>query len=263
MNPLAFELWGLSFHWYWLFYLLSFALVFYGGHALIRREYGRLSQQHYSQFCWVSWVALFIGARFFYVVAYYPDYFRENPLTILKIWTGGMSFHGGLLGVLLASFIVGRRLKVSLFHFSDLCVLFVPLGLMLGRVGNFINGELVGRVTEIPWAVIFSSTVDSLPRHPSQLYGAFAEGLFPFCVLFAQRKKLKIKAYHSTLFLLLYGVGRFIVGFFRAPDPQLGLVGGGLSLGQLFCLVMIFSGLFLEYRYQPIISQLKKKNDEL
>ena len=255
-DPVAFQLGGIEFHWYWLAYLFGFIWVFYAGQKLISQGYGNISATHFVKMCWISWVALFLGSRIFYIFVYNWDYYLEHPSAVFKIWAGGMSFHGGLLGVIGAVFLMARHLKISLFYFTDLLAILAPLGLMLGRVGNFINGELVGRVTQVPWAVIFSRTADFNPRHPSQLYAAFFEGLLPFIVLYGQKKYLSIKAYQSTLFLLLYGIGRFAVGLFRAPDPQIGMI-GVLTLGQVLCLAMIGAAVILEFFYRPLRLRLE------
>ena len=255
LSSTAFELGGLSFHWYWLFYLVSFAWVFYAGQEFIKRGHGTISRDHFVKMCWTCWPALFVGGRLFYVVVYNPGYFMLHPWDVFKIWSGGMSFHGAVLGVLLVAFWQARRLKISLFSFTDLLATLAPLGIMLGRMGNFINGELVGKVSRVPWAVVFPRDPHFLPRHPSQLYAALVEGALLFILLMSQRKHLSRKAYQSTLFLLAYGMGRFIVGFFRTPDPQLGLLLGPLSLGQLFCLVMILGALILGRRFFPLVEK--------
>ena len=256
LSSVAFEWGGAAFHWYWLFYLVSFVFVFYGGQKLIQWGYGSLSREDFAKVALVCWVALFVGSRLFYILVYQWDYFSQHPSMMIKIWAGGMSFHGGLLGVILAAFVMTRTLKVSFFAFTDLLATLVPVGLMLGRVGNFINGELVGTVTDVSWAVVFPRPSDFLPRHPSQLYGALVEGLMLFVILYSQKKYISTKAHQSILFLLGHGVGRFIVGFFRAPDVQLGHLWGTLSMGQWLCLMMVGGALVLEWKYQAIRSRL-------
>lgn len=263
LDAVALSWWGISFYWYWLFYLIGFLWVYLAGKRLLAQGYGSIDPRYFSKLCLISWVALFAGGRLFYVIAYNPDYFIKNPEMILKIWQGGMSFHGALLGVIIANLFYAYRLSLSLFSITDLFATVVPLALMLGRIGNFINGELVGKVSNVSWAVIFPRHGGDLPRHPSQLYGAIVEGLVLFVILYSQRRFLKVKAHQSTLFLFTYGLGRFIVGFFRAPDPQLGSIWLGLSLGQIFCLVMVAGAFLLEYRYNPFLVRLKKMKDRL
>ena len=257
LNPVAFSLWEVELHWHWLFYLIGFAWVFYMGQKLIGAGHGKISKSHFIQMCWGSWIALFLGSRIFYIAFYYPEYFIQHPSMIVKIWMGGMSFHGALLGIILTAYLQAYYLKISLIHFTDLLATLVPLGLMLGRVGNFINGELVGKATNLPWGIIFPQTLDFIPRHPSQLYAAVVEGLLLFVLLYSQKKYLSFKGHQSLLFLFGYGLGRFIVGFFRAPDPQLGLVWGPLSLGQMLCILMILGALYLELCYRPLRQRLK------
>ncbi|MCY4643867.1 MAG: prolipoprotein diacylglyceryl transferase [Bacteriovoracales bacterium] len=251
LDSVAFHLFGLDFHWYWLFYLLGSLWIFYMGQALIGRGYGNISRGHFVKMCWPAWLALFLGSRVFYILIYHPRYFMENPEMIPKIWAGGMSFHGALVGIVAIVVFQARLLKISPLHFTDMVATLAPLGLMLGRIGNFINGELVGKITRVPWAVIFPKALDEAPRHPSQLYGALVEGLLLFILLYGQKKYLYLKGHQSILFLFAYGVGRLIVGFFRAPDPQWGPVLGPLSLGQLFCTAMIAWALLMEWHFRP------------
>ena len=263
LDAIAFNLWGISFYWYWLFYLIGFFWVYWAGGKLINQGYGEISLKHFHKMCWITWIALFVGSRLFYIIVYHLDYFIQRPAMIFKIWHGGMSFHGALIGVILVNIFYARRLNFSVFSMIDLLATIVPLALMLGRIGNFINGELVGRETEVPWAIVFPLHGGYVPRHPSQLYGALVEGVLLFVILYSQRRYLRIKAYQSILFLFAYGLGRFIVGFFRAFDPQIGAIWLGLSLGQLFCLAMIGGALFLEYHYAPFATRWKKNRVEL
>ena len=257
LNPVALEWEGMRFHWYWLFYLCGLLWVFYSGHRLAESGRGKLRGADFGPLCLLCWVAMLLGSRLFYVLVYQGDYFWQNPHVIVKFWAGGMSFHGGLLGVAVAAGLGTRWRKVSGLALADILATVVPLALMLGRVGNFINGELAGRVSELPWAVVFPRFYDLAPRHPSQLYAAAVEGLGLFILLYRQRKYLAIPGHQSLLFLLGYGLGRFMVGFFRAPDPQLGLY-WSLSVGQIFSLAMVGAACCLELRYAPLRLRLKK-----
>jgi phosphatidylglycerol:prolipoprotein diacylglycerol transferase len=176
-----------------------------------------------------------------------PGYYLSHPLDILKIWEGGMSFHGGLLGVLLALLWFARKHKTHFFVVSDLVAPLVPFGLAFGRLGNFINGELWGRPTDLPWAMVFP-LVDALPRHPSQIYQLLGEGVLLGIVLWMYASKPRRVGQVSGLFLLGYGLCRFLAEFAREPDAFLGLLGLGLSMGQWLSVPMIIFGFYLVMR---------------
>jgi len=198
----------------------------------------------------ITWlvVGVVLGGRIGYVLFYDPAYYLANPLESLSIWRGGMSFHGGVIGVTLVSWLYGRHIGKSLLEVGDLVAPLVPPGLLAGRIGNFINGELWGRVTDAPWAMVFP-TGGPLPRHPSQLYEAGLEGLALFCILWIYALKPRQRGAVGGLFLLGYGCFRFFVEFFRQPDAQLGFVAlDFFSMGQLLCLPMIALGLYLMLR---------------
>jgi len=188
-----------------------------------------------------------LGGRLGYTLFYQPDFYLTHPLNILKLWEGGMSFHGGLLGVILAMLWFAHRHKTTFFVVSDLVAPLVPFGLAFGRLGNFINGELWGRPTDLPWAMIFPQ-VDSLPRHPSQIYQFLGEGILLGIILWIFSSKPRPLGQVSGLFLLGYGVCRFLAEFAREPDAFLGLLGLGLSMGQWLSLPMIFFGFYLIVR---------------
>jgi phosphatidylglycerol:prolipoprotein diacylglycerol transferase len=176
-----------------------------------------------------------------------------NPLSILKVWEGGMSFHGGLLGVILAMVWFARRKKTSFWTVSDLVAPLVPFGLAFGRLGNFINGELWGRPADVPWAMVFP-LVDAIPRHPSQIYQLLLEGVLLGFVLWVYARKPHRLGQVSGLFLLGYGICRFVVEFAREPDAFLGLLGLGLSMGQWLSIPMILFGIYLLNRKKIINS---------
>jgi len=183
------------------------------------------------------------------VLFYQFEYFVSDPIYLIKIWTGGMSFHGGLLGVIAAIILFARKKKVSFLAVGDFVAPLVPIGLGAGRIGNFINGELWGRATDVPWAVIFASTdPDRLPRHPSQLYQFALEGVVLFTLLWLFSRKPKPVGAVAGMFLLGYGIVRFVVEFFRQPDAHLGLNSLGLSQGQLLSLPMVIIGAVIIYR---------------
>lgn len=195
-----------------------------------------------------SFLALLIGGRLGYVLIYQLQLFLHDPLYLLKIWQGGMSFHGGLLGVCLAMWYFARKSGKSFLTIADFVAPLVPVGLALGRIGNFINGELWGRVTEQPWGVLFPNA-DSDKRHPSQLYEALLEGGLLFTILLITRRKSPAKGTLTAMFLSFYAIFRFIVEYFREPDPQLTWLPESLSMsltmGQLLSIPMILAGVWL------------------
>lgn len=241
IDPVALSLGPLAIHWYGLMYLLGFAFVWLLG----RYRAGRFGWQtsQLEDLLFYGAIGVILGGRLGYAIFYDLPANLDNPLNLLKIWQGGMSFHGGLLGVLVAFWYFGRKTGKSFFEISDFIAPMVPIGLMLGRIGNFINGELWGRVSDLPWAMVFPGA-GALPRHPSQLYQAALEGLLLFIILWLFSAKARPRAAVSGLFLLGYGVFRFIVEFVRIPDPQYGyLAFNWLTMGQVLCLPMILGGL--------------------
>jgi phosphatidylglycerol:prolipoprotein diacylglycerol transferase len=246
-DPVAIQLGPLAIHWYGLMYLLAFAQFLLLGRMRVR-------QQPYAAMKWgfkdvediLFWgvVGVILGGRLGYVMFYMPDFYLSNPLSIFKLWEGGMSFHGGLLGVLVSLFWFAKLRKLSFFVVTDFVAPLVPLGLAFGRLGNFINGELWGRPSDWPWAMVFPA-VDQVARHPSQLYQLAGEGVLLAILLWVFARKPRTCGQVSGLFLLGYGVLRFIVEFAREPDAFLGLLGFGLSMGQWLSLPMIGMGIYL------------------
>ena len=247
-DPVAISIGPLSIHWYGLMYLLAFVLFVAFGRIHARR----LPQQGWTNqaiddLLFYGALGVVLGGRFGYVLFYKPDYYLNHPLEIFALWQGGMSFHGGLLGVLVAMALYGRKHGRAFFEVTDFIAPLVPLGLAAGRIGNFINGELVGRITDVPWAMIFPRT-DYFPRHPSQLYQFALEGVLLFIVLWIYASKPRPRAAVSAVFLIGYGVARFMAEFGREPDDFLGLLFGNLSMGQWLSLPMILAGIVM-YRY--------------
>ena len=249
-DPAAIRIGSFAIHWYGLMYLMAFAQFLLLGRLRIRSpQYQALgwSYKDLEDLLFAGVLGVVLGGRLGYTLFYQPDFYLTHPLNILKLWEGGMSFHGGLLGVILAMLWFAYRHKTTFFVVSDLVAPLVPFGLAFGRLGNFINGELWGRPTDLPWAMIFPQ-VDSLPRHPSQIYQFLGEGILLGIILWIFSSKPRPLGQVSGLFLLGYGVCRFLAEFAREPDAFLGLLGLGLSMGQWLSLPMIFFGFYLIVR---------------
>jgi len=234
--------------WYALSYLAGFlGGWFYGGYLADLDRDRRPNREDIDNILPWLVIGIILGGRIGYVLFYNPAYYLQNPLTIPFIWEGGMSFHGGLLGVIAACIIYARKHKFSPLAVGDILATVAPIGLFFGRIANFINGELFGRVTTVPWAVTFPYG-GGLPRHPSQLYESLLEGLCLFIVLFLAARQPDIRratGLLSGIFITGYGISRFIVEFYREPDMQIGLLLEYFSLGQILSLPMIFAGIFL------------------
>jgi len=243
IDPIALSIGPLHIHWYGLMYLFGFLFVWLLG--LYRVNKTDWTRQQLEDLLFYGAVGVIIGGRVGYAIFYDFQANLENPLNLFKIWQGGMSFHGGLLGVLAAFAWFGKKTGKSFFEISDFIAPMVPIGLMFGRIGNFINGELWGKVTDVPWAMVFPGA-GPLPRHPSQLYEAALEGVLLFIILWWFSSKPRPKAAVSGLFLLGYGFFRFLVEFVRIPDAQYGyLAFDWLTMGQILCLPMIIFGIIL------------------
>ncbi|SMF56586.1 Prolipoprotein diacylglyceryl transferase [Pseudobacteriovorax antillogorgiicola] len=245
LNPIAFSIGDLVLPWYWLVYVAGFFFIYSYGRRLARSQNLILSKNDWIDYMVWGWLGLLLGGRLFYALVYNLEYFVSHPAEIYQLWKGGMSFHGGLLGVLLTIYILSRRKKQDFFLPMDLVASSIPFVLGFGRIANFINGELAGRVASIPWAVVFPKYYDQLPRHPSQLYQSATEGFLLFVILRWQRHRLSNSGTISCFFLIGYGSFRFVTEFFRNPDPQVGFLLGFLTMGQLLCLVMILIGFAL------------------
>jgi phosphatidylglycerol---prolipoprotein diacylglyceryl transferase len=228
----------LEVRWYGFMYLLGFVAAYFVIRSELKRRGGPIPAENADDFLFYLILGVLIGGRVGYVLFYnLPAYIRA-PWEILAVWHGGMSFHGGLVGMVVSGIIFARARNAPFWVLADIGAMAAPIGLMLGRLGNFINGELFGRVTSVPWGIVFPGG-GSLPRHPSQLYEAFLEGPVLFTLLWLSRKKTRRPGEILCIFLAFYGVARFVVEFFREPDPQLGFIFHGLTMGQLLCLGMI------------------------
>jgi phosphatidylglycerol---prolipoprotein diacylglyceryl transferase len=246
-NPVALALGPVQIHWYGLTYLAAFLLFLF----LARR---RVALPHFANAGWTQRdvedmlfygvLGVVIGGRVGYALFYKPGQYLNNPLEILQVWKGGMSFHGGLLGVIAAMALFARSRKRSFLNVMDVVAPCVPTGLASGRMGNFINGELWGRQADLslPWAMAFPQSGNMTPRHPSQLYQFLLEGLLLFVVLWLYSRRQRATGQVAAAFVFGYGVLRFVAEYFRQPDEFLGILAGGMSMGQWLCLPMIVSG---------------------
>lgn len=243
-DPIAFSLGPLSVRWYGLMYLIAFVLFVVLGrlHARRRPELG-WNAQMIDDLLLYGVIGVIVGGRLGEVLFFQPGYYLQHPGEILAVWKGGMSFHGGFLGVLVAMWLYGRKHGKGFWQVTDFIAPLVPTGLAAGRIGNFINGELWGKATDLPWAMVFPTDPSQLPRHPSQLYQFALEGVALFAILWLYSRKPRPTMAVTGLFGLCYGVFRFAVEFVRVPDAQLGyLAFGWLTMGQLLCLPMILGG---------------------
>jgi len=245
INPILVELGPIRVTWYGLMYVFGFfASYLLVRYQMKRKDFG-VSKLEVENLYFYLILGLIIGARLGYVLFYDIKMYLKDPLEIFAIWHGGMSFHGGLIGVLIVGIFFSWKNKKSFLKIADLFIVTAPIGLGFGRIGNFINGELYGRVTQVPWAMIFPTDKDLLPRHPSQLYESALEGGVLFLILwFLKDKKLPTGGL-LAIFLSLYGLFRFFVELFREPDPQLGFILGPFTMGQTLSSFMIIGGIIL------------------
>jgi phosphatidylglycerol:prolipoprotein diacylglycerol transferase len=244
INPIALQIGPVAVRWYGLMYLLGFFAAWWLGVRRIAQGGAPITRKQFDDLIFFAVLGVILGGRLGYVLFYKPNYYFSNPLELLAIWQGGMSFHGGLLGVMAAMWLAARRQRIHYLDLTDFVAPLVPLGIAAGRMGNFINGELWGRVTDVPWGMVFRNAGDA-PRHPSQLYQFALEGLLLFVVLWWFSSTARARGQVSALFLIGYGVLRFIAEFAREPDAFLGYLALGLSMGQWLCVPMIAAGLWL------------------
>lgn len=251
IDPVLVQLGPLKVHWYGVMYLLGFSFAWWLGLRRTQQPHAFIMPEQMSDLVFYGALGVILGGRFGYIIFYDLPTYIHNPLNIFKIWQGGMSFHGGLIGVLIAMAIYAHKIKRHFFEITDFIAPLVPLGLAAGRVGNFINGELWGRPTDLPWGMLFPHA-GALPRHPSQLYQAALEGIALFILLWLFSRKPRPMMAVSGLFLVGYGFFRFLVEFVREPDAHLSFIAfDWLTMGQLLSLPMIIIGfglLGLAYR---------------
>lgn len=243
IDPIAISLGPISVHWYGIMYLIGFAGAYALGMHRAKRSNGLWTPDMVSDAIFYGALGVILGGRVGYILFYQFPAFVDDPLTIVRIWEGGMSFHGGLLGVIVAMYFFARRYNKHLVDVTDFLAPFVPIGLGAGRIGNFIGGELWGKPTDVSWAMIFPNDPSQLARHPSQLYQFALEGVALFIILWFFSQKTKPRYCLSGMFLFCYGIFRILVEFVRQPDAQIGyLAFGWLTQGQLLSLPMVIGG---------------------
>ena len=243
-DPVAFEIFSLGIRWYSLAYIIGIGV----GWLLCKKTFIKNPNinEKFDDYITYIIIGIIVGGRLGYITFYNFEYYINNISDIIKIWEGGMSFHGGLIGIIFASVLFAKKYDQDSFLYMDLVALVAPIGIFFGRLANFINSELYGTPTEVPWSVTFLK-IDNFTRHPSQLYEAIFEGIILFLILlyFRKKKSLERPGLISSLFLIFYSVFRFTIEFFRVPDEQLGYLIFNLSMGQIISLIFILFGIIL------------------
>ena len=258
LDPVFIDFGFIIIRWYSLAYIFGIVIGWWYGKKLINHILKdinlKFNIKEFDDLITYLIISIVIGGRLGYIIFYNLGYYLSNPFDVLKVWEGGMSFHGALLGIIIGTYLFSKKKKVPTFFLLDIIACVSPVGIFLGRLANFINGELVGKVTTVSWGVVFPA-IDSLPRHPSQLYEALLEGAVLFLILnsLILRRRYKI-GNCSCMFLIYYGIFRIISEFFRQPDLQIGLLFNLFSMGTLLSLLMIIAGII-------ILNVLRKKNE--
>ena len=258
LDPVLLDFGFVAIRWYSLAYIFGIVLGWWLGKKIIRHLLPgvnfKFDLKEFDDLITYLIISIIVGGRLGYVLFYNFEYYISNPVEIIKIWEGGMSFHGALIGIIIGTYSFATKKNMPTLFFLDIIACVSPIGILFGRIANFINGELVGKVTDVSWGIIFPS-IDMLPRHPSQLYEAFLEGLILFILIntVALKQKYKI-GQSSSLFLIFYGIFRIVAEQFREPDSQLGYVLGNLSMGTILSFIMVISGFI-------ILIILRKKNE--
>ncbi len=245
LDPVAISLFNIDIRWYSLAYI--FGLIFsvqYGKFLITKNNFFKFEKDILDDYLPYAILGIILGGRIGYILFYDLAFYIKNPIEIFYIWQGGMSFHGGLVGIILISLYFVKKKQIDFYVFSDLLALISPIGLFLGRIANFINSELIGLPSNLPWSVIFVK-IDQIPRHPSQLYEALLEGIMLFLILNLIFKFKKIKGYISAYFLILYSFFRIVSEQFRLPDEHLGYVLGNLSMGSVLSIIILLIGIFI------------------
>ncbi len=257
LDPVMFNFGFFEIRWYSLAYIFGIIIGWWYGKKIIERKYtftqGKPYLKNFDDLITYLIISLIIGGRLGYILFYNFEYYFINPIDIFKIWEGGMSFHGGMIGIIIGTYFFASKKNLKTFFLLDIIACVAPIGIFFGRIANFINGELFGKVTNVKWGVIFSK-IDMLPRHPSQLYEAFLEGIMLLVImnLIILKKNYKIGLCSSN-FLIFYGFFRIISEVFREPDTQIGYLFGAISMGSFLSIIMILIGF--------LILKILKKNE--
>ncbi len=249
LDPVIFDLGFIAIKWYSLAYIAGILIGWWLGKKIIINKFQNTERQfnlrEFDDLITYLIVSIIVGGRAGYIIFYNFEYYFSNPLSIIKIWEGGMSFHGALIGIIIGTYLFSIKKKTSSFFLLDIIACVSPIGIFFGRVANFINGELVGKATNVSWSVVFP-TVDMIPRHPSQLYEALLEGMVLFLILNIVIFKKNYKTGTcSFLFLILYGFFRIFSELFREPDVQIGYIFNSFSMGTILSLIMILGGMII------------------
>ena len=252
LDPVLFNFGFIALRWYSLAYIVGILIGWWLGKKIIIKRFQRVNHKfdlkEFDDLITYLIVSIIVGGRAGYIIFYNFNYYISNPLDIIKIWEGGMSFHGALIGIVIGTYLFSIKRKIKVFFLLDIIACVSPIGIFFGRVANFVNGELVGKITSVSWGVIFPA-IDMMPRHPSQLYEAFLEGIILFFILsyFYKKDYLKKPGQISYIFLIFYSLFRFFVEFFRSPDTHLGYLILNLTLGQLISVIFLIVGIFLYF----------------
>lgn len=249
LNPIIFSIGPVSIYWYSVAYVLGIVFTYW---YLCKLDSQKIFTRNFcDSLLTATIIGIIIGGRLGYILMYDLAFYISDPIEILKTWKGGMSFHGGAIGVLLAVIVSCRKHNIPIFYTLDLISCGMSVGLFLGRIGNFINGELFGRATDVPWGMVFPESGDNLLRHPSQLYEAFFEGVLLFATVNLLFFLTRVRLYHGALTgitVMLYGIVRFVVEFFREPDYQIGYLWFDLTMGQWLSIPMVLLGIIIYMR---------------
>lgn len=247
IDPVFLSIGPLQFRWYGLMYVLAFAATYFILSSEVRRKQYPLTKDDVADLVFYGAMGVVLGGRLGYILFYDLKVYLADPVQVFAVWKGGMSFHGGFLGVILSFVLFARRKKISFWALIDMAAQCAPIGLGLGRIGNFINGELYGRQTDVPWGMVFPGGGE-LPRHPSQLYEALLEGLLLFFIVRIMSRRSDVTGIPAWTFCAGYGLFRFVVELFRQPDAQIGFFFNFFSMGQLLSLPMFLVGSFMVFR---------------
>lgn len=244
IDPVIFQIGPLAVRWYGLMYIISFFCALFLCKYQLKEKSHTYLIPFLENVLFVSFLGLVVGARLGFCFFYYPDYFLKNPSEIIAIWKGGMSFHGGMLGAILTGYFYLKKHNQSFLWWADLVAVVAPLGLFFGRIGNFINGELFGKPSTLPWSMVFPDG-GPIPRHPVQIYEAIGTGLILFLIMWSLRNKVWPEGTKLAVFLILYGTLRFLFEFLREPAQSIPLIHGWMTVGQILCIIMVVFGIFL------------------